>query len=110
MILASGARGPGFMAPGAHDYIQAFVSLLTYLKVLERLRRCLLIQLPFFRLLLRVSDGEYLYRCFKLFLGAHIYQFSKFLKNISQSSDFVLRYFQRIEYSYRFYRRRTKLN
>ena len=36
--------------PGAHDYIQAFVSLLTYLKVLERLRRCLLIQLPFFRL------------------------------------------------------------
>ena len=48
------------------------------------------------------SDDEYLYKCSELFLGTHRYQFSKFLKNISQSSDFVLRYFHRIEYSYRF--------
>ena len=33
MILASGARGPGSKAPGAHVYIQVLVSLLTYLKV-----------------------------------------------------------------------------
>ena len=48
------------------------------------------------------SDSEYLYKCSELFLGAHRYQFSKFLKNISQTSDFVFRYFHRIEYSYRF--------